>query len=216
MEPWQTILLALGGNTALLAVLGWLTKSIVHQQLSRDIEQFKATLAADTSAVTERLKHELQLATVEHQIRFSRLHERRAEVTSELYSLLIEALWEAESFLLPAEFVGEPTQSEKYVSARNKLVELYRYFDRHRIYLPPELCQSLQELHNTVRGLVASYGMWLQHGDESFPEHALQQKHEALTRGWNAIKNEVPQARQVLEDEFRVLLGAIGPPMQRP
>jgi hypothetical protein len=70
MDPWQSILLAFGGNVVLLLVLAWLARSLGSQLLAKDIEKFKADLEAASIATTERLRHELQLAAVEHQNRF--------------------------------------------------------------------------------------------------------------------------------------------------
>ena len=36
MDVWMTILLAIGGNTALLAVLAWLAKSLIGGWMSKD------------------------------------------------------------------------------------------------------------------------------------------------------------------------------------
>jgi hypothetical protein len=58
---------------------------------------------------------------------------------------LVEALWEAESFLSPMEWSGEPNKREKHQTAMNKLVELYRFFDKHRIYLPEALCVVVEQ-----------------------------------------------------------------------
>lgn len=59
MEPWQTILLAFGGNAALLAVLGWLGKSLLDKLIVRDTKQFESDLKAKTDAEIERIKNEL-------------------------------------------------------------------------------------------------------------------------------------------------------------
>src|SRR5712692_5646461 len=108
MEAWQTILLAFGGNAALLAVLGILGKSFLDKLIVRDTKQFESDLKAKSDAAIEHLKNELQLRTIEHQVRFSRLHEKRAVVIAELYGHLVEAIWEAESFLSQVKRVGEP------------------------------------------------------------------------------------------------------------
>ena len=112
METWQTILLAIGGNAALLAVLGLLGKSLLDKLIVRDTKEFESSLKAKADAAIEHLKNDLQLRTIEHQVRFSRLHEKRAAVIAELYGHLVEALWEAESFLSPMEWAGEPSKKE--------------------------------------------------------------------------------------------------------
>ncbi len=41
MDAWQSLLLVLGGNAALLLVLRWLARSLGSQLLAKDLEQFK-------------------------------------------------------------------------------------------------------------------------------------------------------------------------------
>ncbi len=216
METWQTILLAFGGNAALIAVLGILAKSLLEKLITRDTKRFESELKAKSDATIEHLKNELQLRTIEHQVRFSRLHEKRASVIAELNGHLAELLWEAESFLSPMQWVGEPPQEEKHRNAMNKLAEFFRFFDKHRIYLPTELCESLQELAMLVRRHVISFGVYVKYDDATLNEHTRAQKEKAWNEGWNAIKNQIPQARTDLENEFRVLLGqAANPSLQR-
>ena len=207
METWQTLLLAFGGNAALLAVLGILAKSLLEKMITRDTKRFESDLKAKSDAAIEHLKNELQLRTIEHQVRFSRLHEKRASVIADLNGHLAEVLWEAESFLSPMQWVGEPPQEEKHRAAMNKLAEFFRFFDKHRIYLPSELCSSLEKLVLQVRSHVINFGVYVKYHGPNLNDHTREQKEKAWIEGWNAIKNQVPQARQILEDEFRVLLG---------
>jgi hypothetical protein len=227
METWQTILLALGGNAALLAVLGLLGKSLLEKLIARDTRRFEAELQAKSDAAIEHLKNELQLKTIEHQnglqlktiehqVRFSRLHDERAAVIAELYGHLVEALWEAESFLSPMEWVGEPDKKEKHKTAMKKLVDLYRYFDKHRIYLPPALCTSLEKLVIDVRSHVSLFGTYVRIDEISLSDSTYEEKQKAWDSGWDAIKNQIPLARQSLESEFRSLLGAAANPTVDP
>ena len=84
MDPWQTILLAAGGNVAFLAVLGWLGKSLLDKLIVRETKQFESDLKAKTDAAIEQLKSDLQIRSIEHQVRFSKLHEKRAVVIAEI------------------------------------------------------------------------------------------------------------------------------------
>jgi len=208
MEIWQTLLLAFGGNALLLSVLGFLGKSLLDKLIVRDTKRFETDLKAKSDAAIEHLKNELQLNAIEHQVRFSRLHEKRANVIAELYSYLVEMLWEAESFLSLMEWAGEPKKDEKHRTAMTKLVEFYRYFDKHRIYLPVDICMALDKLVTEVRSHVIKFGVYVKYDDNSISDRTREEKQKAWTEGWDAIKNQVPLARQQLEDEFRLLLGA--------
>ena len=92
MEIWQTILIALAGNAAMLAVLAYPAKLFIEHKLNRDISRFQSELKATSDAAIERLKSDLQLHAIEHQVRFSRLHEKRATVIAELNSFIAEAM----------------------------------------------------------------------------------------------------------------------------
>ena len=106
------------------------------------------------------------------------------------------------------EWAGEPNKKEKHQKAMNKLVELYRYFDKHRIYLPPGVCASLEALIQNVRSQVIKFGVWVRYEDYELTGDSHEKKNDAWDSGWDAIKNQVPIARKSLEDEFRTLLGA--------
>jgi hypothetical protein len=121
-------------NAALLLVIAFLGRSLVGNFLTKDIEKFKG---------------DLQVAAIEHQIRFSKLHEKRAQVLADLYKLLVVATWETESFASPMEFSGEPDKGQKFRQALEAITAYFRFFDQHRIYLPEELCTSLQALHTS-------------------------------------------------------------------
>ncbi|MDH5731054.1 MAG: hypothetical protein OEZ58_18885, partial [Gammaproteobacteria bacterium] len=90
MEAWETILFAFGGNAALIAVLGFLGKSLLEKLIEKDTERFKADLKAKSDSTIEQLKNALEMKATEHQIRFSNLHEKRAETIAEAYALLAD------------------------------------------------------------------------------------------------------------------------------
>lgn len=208
MNTWQSVLLAIGGNTAILAVLAFVAKSLFEKILARDTKRFESELKAASDAEIEHLKNQLQLRSIEHQVRFSRLHERRAETIAKLYELLVEALWAAESFLSPAEWVGEPSKKEKHVTAMNKLVDTFRYFDQHKIYFDEDLCESLDKLLMETRRLVIDFGVWVGFDEHSLTDQSAKQKQEAWLANWQAIKKDIPEARRQLEHKFREILGA--------
>ena len=59
MQAWQTILIAFGGNAALLAVLGLLGKSLLDKLIIRDTQEFQAHLTRQTQMELERLRDEM-------------------------------------------------------------------------------------------------------------------------------------------------------------
>jgi hypothetical protein len=208
MSPIEFLLLSIGGNAALLAILGWLARSLLGQLLAKDLERFKADLSAASSATAERLKHELQLVAQEHQVVVSKLHDRRAQVVSETYSLLVEAHWAAQDFVSPMEWVGEPSKREKYATAMNKSAEFYRYFDKNRIYLPPELCARLEQFLRDMRSSVIGFGVYVRLDEKAMPDQSIEKKYQSWTKATEYFNAEVPKAREALESELRSIIGA--------
>lgn len=211
MDAWQSILIAFGGNAVLLLVLGWLARSLGSQVLAKDLEKFKAELAAASSATMEHLKHELQRAALEHQVRFAKLHERRAEVIAELYGLLVEAHWASQSFISPAEWSGEPSKQEKYTAAMNKSADFYRFFDKNRIWLPEALCKQLEDFFQNIRSKVIEFGVYVAHDTGHGPAHFAKEKMDIWIKAHEYFEKEIPGARAALEAELRGILGASTP-----
>jgi hypothetical protein len=206
MEPWQSILLAFGGNAFLLVVLAVLGRSLLSQWLSKDVERFKAALQAESQSSSERLRHQLQRAALEHQVAFSKLHERRAEVVEESYRLLVELQFHAS--LLPAHLASERQAGLRAAEAKAK--EFREFFDRSRIVLPRQACDRLDAFQE---------GLWKAFGDYSLflllqriPDADSSSFQAAQSAAWHRacqyIEKELPRTRAVLEEEFRSLLSA--------
>jgi hypothetical protein len=203
---WESLLVALGGQAALLVVLGWLARSFGSQLLAKDLEKFKNDLAAASTQATERLKHELQMAAKGHEVRFSKLHERRAKVVAEIYGLLVEVEWAAQSLVAVVEVVGEKSKREKYVIAFNKAGDFFQCFEKNRIYLPKELCDELERFVREMRFEVIKVGTFLR--IEHPNEHMVQEQAKVWARAGEYMQKEAPAAKAALEMEFRRLLGA--------
>ena len=207
MNLWQTVAAAILGNAAILAVLGWLAKALVEKIIARDSKRFEIEIKARADIAIEELKTQLQLRTLEHQIKFTKLHERRATTIAELNSLLAEVMWEAESFLSVMEFSGEPGKPAKHAAAMNKFTEFFRYFDKNKLFLPVVLCEPIEKIVLEVRQHVIKFGVYVQlEQREPLQSHTRKEMSDAWLSGWNALRTQVPAVRAQLENEFRSLL----------
>lgn len=191
MELWQALLVAFGGNAALLLVLGFLGRSFMSSILARDIEQFKASL---------------QVAAVEHEVRFSKLHEKRMEVLAELYRLLVAATWQTTNFSSPMQWLGDPDKKTQYITAMNAIAEYFQFFDQHRIWFPSKLCDPLEDFAKKLRTPTIRLGVYL---DIEYPnDNTVKERTDAWNKAWDSVQNDVPKLRSAIEAEFRTLLGA--------
>ena len=191
MKLWQSLLVGFGGNAALFLVIGYFGRSLMMQVLAKDVAKFKANL---------------QIAAVEHQVRFSKLHKRRAEVLAELYKLLVEAIWETSTFTSPMQWEGDPEKRDQYVTAMNAITKYFRFFDQNRIWLATDLCNSLEEFAKQLRKPAINLSVYLSI-EHPTPETAKELSN-VWSEAWNSVENDIPKLRQAIEGEFRSLLDA--------
>jgi len=213
---WQEIITAVGGQIVLLGAAAWLFKALISHRLSREsdearirlkadadieIARLKSSLKADTDVEIERLRSSLKLMALEHQVRFSRLHAKRAQVIADLYNLL----WEARS--MAAQFILQHTRdAEESQKAREKVVELFRFISLNRIYLPKSVCALLDTFEGKLRRsvvFVEVYWVRAEHSNEQTREQANKVIQDAV----QALESDLPQLFEKLETEFRALLG---------
>src|SRR5690348_4818311 len=96
---WQEVITSLGSSGLLLAGGVYLFKTSMSQWMARDVERFKSQLKSDADAEIERLKHSLVMTASDHQVRFAKLHERRAEVIADVYQRLVDVYEQTKTFM---------------------------------------------------------------------------------------------------------------------
>jgi hypothetical protein len=205
MVNWTSVLTALTTTAVVTAGVVWLVRSLVAHWLSRDVERYKSTLAAEATRELEAFRHQLQLQAAEQATTFTQLHLKRSEVIAGLYTRLVVAKEAIENFITPAHYSSDTDAFALYVSAFKRLRALYRFFARHRIYFSSDLCKAvdtlLDELH--ISAWEISYF------------HAISPDYRALTADeyqtrkleWARFRKAVPPVMMQIEVEFRRLLG---------
>lgn len=135
----------LGITTLVVAAAAYVLRGVFNRWLSLGLERHKAGLNAQHAIALERLRGDLQLAATEHQIRFSKTHERRDEVIAEVYKLLFRARVPFQSLADSVEFHGEPSKEEKFKVAVDAFNNLSTCFYENRLYLEEGLCRQIEQ-----------------------------------------------------------------------
>lgn len=170
-------------------------------RLQSDSDQFKIQLQSSKDVEIEHLRASLQQVATEHQIRFAKLHEKRALVIADLYTLLVEAPAHAGQFIFQG--VRDPEQAEK---ATAKVLELYKFININRIYLPESICRLLDTFESTLRKSVLYVDIYWTRIPH--PTHeTMQEQSRVMREACIALDTELPALRQEVEREFRPLLG---------
>ncbi len=220
MTPLNQVLLALGGNATLLIVLGFLSRSLLQTWLAKDLKKFESDLQHKGSSELERLRQELksqadvsieqmrsrlQQVVIEHQIRFSRLHEKRAGVIEQLYRRAYNLELSATRYTSTlGRGSGEDDGQEMYRRVRTELLAFDDYRERHRIYLSDDLDATLVNFSNSVREPIVTIGVYGDFGTES--QETLRRYRETILAAVQAMTQQVPLVRAKLIKAFRAIL----------
>jgi len=214
---WAELIKSLGGLAILAASLTWLTKSIITHFLSKDVEAYKSRIASESPREIEQFKAQLQIMAREHEVRFSKLHEKRAEIISELYELLTEAKNRSE--LLDVVFQMGPIPGLPFNSAASdevndqvaeeaadKCTRVFTFFTRHKLFFSEELSEKMEKLISTISQPSAHYQM-------RDVRHVLgvEDPQETRRETLEFLRNERPNIEHILkllERDFRLLLGS--------
>ena len=200
MSIWREILAGSVGASALVGVVVWLTKSIIANFLTKDIENYK-----------EKIKNSLKIIEIEHETRFNTLHLKRAELIAELYSKIRSV--QLTSFSLFDGYILENHELEFPQKEKKKLVEFKKAFRelnelyvKNRIFFREQTCLKIDEMINIISDPVKKIAEF-----ESIPDgikedmDEVEEKYDTIIK---TIENYNPkEALTALEEEFRELLG---------
>ena len=210
MSPLEALVLGVGGNAVLLAVLGLLARSLMSQLLAKDLKRFETELSHRTTLATEELKHRLGLAAQEHHVRFTKLHERQANVIEEIYTRILDFEDASAALTLANNDTPENLMEFALRRAEDAGRELSQYIRRHEIFLSVSTSIQLHALLEKVETLLSGcsfnlVGKKLRNSgkDDLFPETK-----DAWTAVHRYLEEEAPLVRKALEMEFRKHLGA--------
>jgi hypothetical protein len=213
-EITASIILSLGGGGgivfALSSYLGktWADRAL--ENLRHEHAALNLELTHKLDLVTQQAKTLLQMRATEHQVRFAKLHEKRAEVIAELYALFVTAYWDLQRYHQWFTFEGGPTQDEQATSAWRSLSQAYIFFEKNRIYLSDSLSGTLDKFFERGKSLTFRVQFF-----ESIPDKTPETTRlhlDARKQGLDALTTELPEMKQRLDAEFKKLLEPAEPP----
>lgn len=106
------------------------------------------------------MKADIARASFEHQTRFTRLHEKRAEAIAEVYRAAVEAEAALETLTMPLKYVG----TDEKASMKNAAEKINEFvdFERRAIFLPRDALPLLRELRVAMLTTIHDYSWALQ------------------------------------------------------
>lgn len=196
--------LAFGVSTVVVLVLrSYISekmKNAIKNEYDQKLETHKAELKAKSDIEIERLRSQLNVTAAERQIKFSRLHEKRAEIIAEAYSKLRELLFALNDYVKIYEMSGGPPREERYKTLINTHRAFYDAYSLKLIFFPKAVADKLDSINKDCLVAGNEFRLFVDIGD-----------HPDKTKKWiaivEAVEKKILSALRDLEDEFRQLLG---------
>jgi hypothetical protein len=203
------VITAAGVSAILTGLLLWLTKSWISERLKNAIkseydqklETHKSQLKAQTDIEIEKLKSSLSIAAAERQVKFSKLHEDRASFIADAYAFLKDVYLTFQDYINIFEPAGDKPREERRKIALDAHSALREYYPRKIIYIPKATADKLEAIDME---LVKTFNQFSYTVD-----FQKQETVDAVKWGeiFEKMRNEMKQALNDLEGEFRKLLG---------
>jgi SHS2 domain-containing protein len=211
MEFLEYILASATISTLLIAALGWATKSVISERLKNAIKNeydeklatHKAELKAQSDVEIEKLKSDLSISAFEHQVKFTNLHEKQAEIVANTYGLLKDFHAKLGDYVAIFEPIGVKSKEERRRITADSHREFIEFYSKNQIYLSKTAVALVDKINDQCKGIFFEF----LYGIENNPSNSDTQKWLELSKG---VKDEIPKALNELEDEFRSILGSNG------
>lgn len=178
-------------------VVGWVARDLISQYFDKELSKYQSEIDKELNRYqTELEKDKLQ---------FSELHTQRAEITAEMYERFVEFEEDMRRLTDPLSRADEPLIDEKRLEAAAKSEkEFINFYMRKRIYFPPHICDTIEEIHRQMDHAFTNVKIHDTYNSQENESTQVGSLHESWKR---VTRDEVPELKSDLEDHFRGLLG---------
>jgi len=211
MTGWQTFWYALGGTATAVSALGALFAYIIQHRLNLRLADYNAQLSKNLTT----LSNELQRNSKRQEIEFSWLHAKRAETIAELYGRLATVDYMLTKLLAQEGVKTQMVTSEKaeYIKSEvakfaeetaNLIEEIAERVLSTLIYFETDSATHLLRVTAYLRKLSLLH---LHKADLLQNVTKAQLSDAKATEAIHDTRKYLPETKNVLEGEFRRLLG---------
>ena len=177
-------------------------KNAIKSEYDQKLETHKAILKSQSDVEIERLKSQLALVGIEHQIRFSKLHEMRAEIVADTYEKLKDLHYKLGEYVQIFEPAGGKPKNERRQSAYDSHETFRSYFQTKLIFFPKATADKLEKINQDLVRAFNNFAF----GVEMAPQMGGNPA-EKWIEVFEAVTGEIRDALAEIEVEFRELLG---------
>lgn len=156
-------------------VIGWIIRYLFKNFMDKDLEKFKSKLEQET-------------------IRFSKLHEDRANAIKELICKIVDFDLVMHKLTSPFETSGENIDAV-FKKAGEVANDFLIFYKKNRMYFDPKICEIIDAIDK--KGKDAWYARLLSRNNQDI---------DNWKKAWETV-DEIPDLIEKLEEQFREILG---------
>ncbi|HUK99816.1 MAG TPA: hypothetical protein VLX29_03065 [Nitrospirota bacterium] len=189
-------------SAGLGAFLGAYLKKYGEETALKDsFEDFKKRLQQTTS-LTEEIKSKIGIDSIEHQIKYSRLHEKRIAVIEKLYQLIVTMEQTGRSFVYSAGPTQQP--SEEFKKASAAIEEFINYSKLNQFWVDKELFDEIEKVALRIDKIVheSMFNCNINPQDTVKFSEAMAKNRLAV----DEITKEIPKAKENIINSIRHVL----------
>lgn len=204
---WNNFIQNIGVFGVGSGILAYLIKQLFAISINRDLEKFKS---------------DLQVLTIEHQIKYSRLHTERAEILKNIYQKIVELqstvnqiIYIRKTFPRTEDRVQQlQNLADEFKLLTERIKEFSAYFELNKLFFNEVLCQLINNLLEKFWNIYRLMNIM-----PPIPDHPFYKAHNISLEDFFASENkeaisfldmnneEIPKLKQELENQFRNLMG---------
>lgn len=175
-------------------------KNKIKSTYDKELEKFKDELKRQSDKEVETTKSNLSVEANRINIRFSKLHEKRIDVVSEIYGHLSD-LYDALSFYTSAlELVGMPSRNQRFDSLQNSYKSFKKVYTNSKIFLPESISSKIDDINMKM----IQSGNFFTNSVHAAPNGA--DTFDAHLKVSQAVSGPMKEALKELESEMRLLI----------
>jgi hypothetical protein len=177
-------------------------KNSIKNEYEQKLETHKASLKSQSDVEIEKLRTNLSLVALEHQVKFSKLHEVRASVIAETYEKLKDLHFKLCEYVEIFEPIGGKPRSERREHAVAAHQVFRQYFQAKLIFFPQQTAGKIESINQELVRVFNNFSFEVDMAPQTGGNPA-----EKWILIFHKLNGEIGKALEEIEAEFRNLLG---------
>lgn len=201
----EIIIGAILGNTLVVAILGYLCKSIIDNRLKKDLQDYQDELDKKTSLKIAEFQSNLEKERIRLQVSYGGIFEKQAEAVILVYNSLVEM--DRSIYGAVHSGQGTPEREENYRKFIECWQRLSKDLEEKSIFLPQGIVDIIERLRtDTLFGVQGIQNIDFRLSRSGLTDEQYDKLFEKYDQNMKII-DDFPQIKKEVISTFRAIIG---------